>query len=543
MGIKFANNASTNITNALTADATSVSVTPGTGNLFPSIVEGKDYFYATLAGNNGLEIVKVTKRVLDTMTLERAQDGTSALVFNQGDLFELRIVAAAFEDTFSNVDTTLEDTIDYLNSSIADLNTSVDNKMSSYLPLSGGTMTGILDIAPAAGSREGGELHIIGPEGHPQRVVLDVNTGTNLRIFGYDKNGNTLSSHILQYNPETGSFSIGGNNIITSAGGTLFGSIRMGHPIFGSRTDGTGYLEVHGGSADNDGAFLQLNGASRSDWQEGRGRWSLIAADGSGGESRLYGTPEGGLYFNNNSVLTSAGGTITGPISAANQYALTTSTDSDALIMTAGTGWDAGGRVICHGKDHPSNPGKASVVGVKDNKFIELTLDPEGLVSVNGSSPRFNTAFMPAGMVIAYAGQDLPPGCLLCNGAAVSRTTYAALFSAIGTIYGAGDGSTTFNLPNLEERFIQGRWQSGHYIEAGLPDHTHLYESTQSYYYGSHGYNCLYTVNFRSDGTSGTQYPNWARDRLGWASAVNGFYGRSGTVQPPALTMRYCIKY
>ena len=104
MGIKFANNASTNITHALTADATSVSVTPGTGDLFPSIVEGQDYFYATLAGNNGLEIVKVTKRVLDTMTIARAQDGTDALLFNQGDLFELRIVAADFEDAFSSID-------------------------------------------------------------------------------------------------------------------------------------------------------------------------------------------------------------------------------------------------------------------------------------------------------------------------------------------------------------------------------------------------------------------------------------------------------
>lgn len=56
----------------------------------------------------------------------------------------------------------------------------------------------------------------------------------------------------------------------------------------------------------------------------------------------------------------------------------------------------------------------------------------------------------PAGAVVMYAGASVPSGWLLCNGQAVSRTTYAALFSAIGTAYGTGDGSTTFNVPNFE---------------------------------------------------------------------------------------------
>lgn len=62
----------------------------------------------------------------------------------------------------------------------------------------------------------------------------------------------------------------------------------------------------------------------------------------------------------------------------------------------------------------------------------------------------------PAGTVIAFAGATAPAGYLACNGAAVSRTTYAALFTAIGTAWGAGDGSTTFNLPDLRGRFMRG---------------------------------------------------------------------------------------
>ena len=55
----------------------------------------------------------------------------------------------------------------------------------------------------------------------------------------------------------------------------------------------------------------------------------------------------------------------------------------------------------------------------------------------------------PTGVVQAFAGSTTPQGWLLCDGSAVSRTTYAALFAVIGTTYGAGNGSTTFNLPNL----------------------------------------------------------------------------------------------
>lgn len=55
------------------------------------------------------------------------------------------------------------------------------------------------------------------------------------------------------------------------------------------------------------------------------------------------------------------------------------------------------------------------------------------------------------GSVTMYAGSSAPTGWLLCNGQAVSRTTYSALFSAIGTVWGVGDGSTTFNVPDMRE--------------------------------------------------------------------------------------------
>lgn len=60
------------------------------------------------------------------------------------------------------------------------------------------------------------------------------------------------------------------------------------------------------------------------------------------------------------------------------------------------------------------------------------------------------------GVIFPFAGSVAPAGFLLCYGQAVSRTTYAALFAAIGTAFGVGDGTTTFNLPDLRGRAIAG---------------------------------------------------------------------------------------
>ena len=81
----------------------------------------------------------------------------------------------------------------------------------------------------------------------------------------------------------------------------------------------------------------------------------------------------------------------------------------------------------------------------------------------------------PTGMIAFIHATDVPDRWLLCNGAAVSRTTYANLFAKIGVTYGSGDGSTTFNLPNLDGRVLQGTTSTskvGQYLEAQLPNIT-----------------------------------------------------------------------
>lgn len=97
----------------------------------------------------------------------------------------------------------------------------------------------------------------------------------------------------------------------------------------------------------------------------------------------------------------------------------------------------------------------------------------------------------PVGTLKMNAGPTAPIGCLVCNGSAVSRTTYAALFAAIGEAWGAGDGSTTFNLPDFRGRYPMGVAASGtgntlaalfgsiNHVHTG-PSHVHGNPSTSS---------------------------------------------------------------
>ena len=94
--------------------------------------------------------------------------------------------------------------------------------------------------------------------------------------------------------------------------------------------------------------------------------------------------------------------------------------------------------------------------------------------------------FLHPGVIQTFAGNSLPDGWLLCDGSAISRSTYSELFEVIGTTYGSGDGSTTFNLPNLFNRMVVGAGgiyeladmggESSHVLtQAELASHTHTF--------------------------------------------------------------------
>lgn len=150
---------------------------------------------------------------------------------------------------------------------------------------------------------------------------------------------------------------------------------------------------------------------------------------------------------------------------------------------------------------------------------------------------------IPVGAIMAF--HDVPAGWLQCNGAAVSRTTYAALFAKIGTKYGSGNGSTTFNLPNLHHKFIEGTTTSsevGKSVSAGLPNITGKvmvggYQLMTSEHTGAFFGSDYGTADYHGQDGRHNVPTTFGID----ASRSASVYGGS-TVQPSSVRSLFCIK-
>ena len=150
---------------------------------------------------------------------------------------------------------------------------------------------------------------------------------------------------------------------------------------------------------------------------------------------------------------------------------------------------------------------------------------------------------VPVGTILPFAGNTIPEGFLDCNGAGISAETYSALYAVIGNIYG-GD-STTFNLPNLNGRFLEGSNTAGTVKAAGLPNITGNFNAQNNRTGGR--WQTVATGAFYNNNPYPGQINSGAGDpSTGYsfdASRSNSIYGKATTVQPPAVTVRFIIKY
>lgn len=150
------------------------------------------------------------------------------------------------------------------------------------------------------------------------------------------------------------------------------------------------------------------------------------------------------------------------------------------------------------------------------------------------------SALIPPGTIIHYAGRTPPSGWLICNGANVSRTDYAALFAAIGTIYGAGNGVTTFGLPNLNGRFFEGTTYTGSvgtYHSAGLPNITGEFTAVEEQNTVT---GAFYVIKGGQPSKDGNHYSGQRIQLEATRSAA--IFGSASTVQPPSIALLACIK-
>ena len=159
---------------------------------------------------------------------------------------------------------------------------------------------------------------------------------------------------------------------------------------------------------------------------------------------------------------------------------------------------------------------------------------------------------MPTGSMVLWgvdAAGDVPSGWLLCDGSAVSRSTFADLFAVIGIAFGVGDGATTFNLPDMQQRFPLGQAASGTGVNVGDTggdiDHVHGLDTSSS------------AALIRPSAGSETMrsslktVPSWTpTDSLGSLTAIANaaitqateLTGDSDTANPPFLTVNYLVK-
>jgi microcystin-dependent protein len=170
---------------------------------------------------------------------------------------------------------------------------------------------------------------------------------------------------------------------------------------------------------------------------------------------------------------------------------------------------------------------------------------------VGGDNNCHALASVPTGAMIDFAGSAAPSGWLLCDGSAQSRTTFSALFNVIGSTYGAGDGSTTFNLPDLRSRIAVGAGQGTglanrvlaatggeetHQLTiAELASHTHIQNAH------THAYT---STNRAGVGLASGSYTMAFGDTTGATTAVNQNTGGDGAHNnmPPFLVLNKIIK-
>lgn len=185
---------------------------------------------------------------------------------------------------------------------------------------------------------------------------------------------------------------------------------------------------------------------------------------------------------------------------------------------------------------------------IKQNKSI---LDTLGISNIAGLSDALNNIYtkvqvdnillsvISAGTVIAFANSSVPTGFLECNGALLSRTTYANLFAVIGTTYGVGDGSTTFAIPDLRGEFIRG-FDNGKGTDSGR-----TIGSSQSDNFKTHNHPATGTNYLYSNPSSGNPIVGAGVVSSGSAGGMTTVVASQGGTEtrPRNIAMMYCIKY
>lgn len=147
---------------------------------------------------------------------------------------------------------------------------------------------------------------------------------------------------------------------------------------------------------------------------------------------------------------------------------------------------------------------------------VALLLTAQNMTDIHSAVNATEGAIVPTGAILDWTTDTAPSGWLLCDGSAVSRTTYADLFSVIGTTFGSGDGSTTFNLPNCEDKIAMGAGNSYSVGDTGgssTINIAHDHDTDIQHDHGSHSHG---DGTYRAEGVGGGS--GWYYDEVASSS-------------------------
>lgn len=193
------------------------------------------------------------------------------------------------------------------------------------------------------------------------------------------------------------------------------------------------------------------------------------------------------------------------------------------------------------------------------------------VVSDLRKKPMKQNETIPTGFLMPYAGSTAPTGWLIADGSALSRITYADLYAVIGTTYGSGNGTTTFNIPDLRTKVPAGKSVSGTFSTLGssggnetkalglgeMPAHTHTFSGTTSYV-GNHQHNQTSgqgggglvassaqggIANASGQVTSSLTTAAGGHDHTYSGTTSSQGSGTAFSLLQPYLTVNYCVKY
>lgn len=530
--IRFANNVSTQLTKPVAADDSTIEVRSLThGLVWPNISATGDYFLIVIDDieSSTWEIMKCTKVQVNgnatVLTVERGLEGTTATTFNAGSVVENRLTAGTLDAFGAGFPTKVEiDRGGTGATTAADARTNLDVPSKADLSSEVSTRTSevarldqkIIDnIPPAATTSVRGTTTLSSAVDSVSETLAATPKAVKT---AYDK-AVAVDTRLTSEVTTLEAADTATNQKLTSEVSRLEGEIAA-HTPPDATTSTKGIVQLSSVVNSTSEILAATPKAVKTAYDKAVSAASAASAAAANSASA-------------DKLTTARSITLTGPVTGTVDFDGSTDVSLTTTVTSATT--SSAGIVQLNNTVTSTSTTQAATASAVKTAYDKAVDAADAVSSIQ--------AFEVGELRVSFA--DSLEGCLLCDGSTVSRTTYSALFDVIGTTFGAGNGSTTFTLPNYVGRTIQGASSGtvGTSVQAGLPNVSGQFWAYVVGWINAGGNGPFYNAGAGpaqgTNGGAGGTCCKWGFDM----SRVNSIYGKSTTVQPPAIVANIFIKY